>query len=89
MRERERERERKRSTPLCNTAACGEDNELKVVALELAIVHSLRIVIVGVLHSRGFSRTGFSTLNPVSTLFSAFPVFCCNDSCVSSVVAER
>ena len=70
-----------RSLPLCNTAACGEDSELKVVALQLAIVHSLCIVIVGVVHSRGFSRTGLSTLNPVSTLFSVFPIFCCIDSC--------
>ena len=45
MRERGREREREeRSTPLCITAACGEDSGLKVVALELAIVHSLRIL---------------------------------------------
>ena len=36
VRERERDREsvrEKRSTPLCNTAACGVDRKLKVVAL--------------------------------------------------------
>ena len=47
VRERERVRE-ERSLPLCNTAACGEDSELKVVALQLAIVHSLFIVFIGV-----------------------------------------
>ena len=42
MRAAERERERER------------ERDKEVVALQLAIVHSLRIVIVGVLHSRGF-----------------------------------
>ena len=71
--ERESKRERvreERSLPLCNTVAYGEDSELKVVALQLAIVHSLCIEIVGVLHSRGFSRIGFSTLNPVHSSLS-------------------
>ena len=83
-----RERERKRSTPLCNTAACGEDSELKVVALQLAIVHSLRIVIVGVLHSRGFYRLGFSTLIPVYSCLSPCFLFSAALIRVSSVVAE-
>ena len=64
VRESERVRE-ERFLPLCSTAVCGEDSELKVVALQLVIVYFLHIVIVGVVHSRGFSRIGFSTLNPV------------------------
>ena len=40
MRERDRESVREeRSTPLYITAACGEDSELKVVALQLATVY--------------------------------------------------
>ena len=45
---RERAREREEVDASVYTAACGEDSELKVAALQLVIVIFLCIVIVGV-----------------------------------------
>ena len=82
-RERERERETKRSLPLCITAACGEDSELKVVALKLHHCTSLFIVIVGVWGLPWFfpfrvfhvKYLVYSSLYCFSCIL-VFPVFC-------------